>query len=303
MYSPSCLWCPDSLQRLSTVLGVWEIQVACLGYICGTQITVDQAWNQKKEVSLPARINTAIGSHQSKRPINQWFSNFKMQRNYLRSLLKFMHNTSCNEEGESVFLMFYSWQLLELCPFPAFSTFGQLSIENPHMPCVPWYRREVWIFQTPNSCFKLPPLHSTATLRAESTLSTWFLFSFRPNLRPSPSRIFLLFTMWIIYFLSYPFVLCVLHPSICKFLRWGLCHVEHRILGAQIKHRTKFQRSWFSWWWTWRTGYKASDPQFKQAFQVNVWHAGHRLLKLSQFSFSVSNTALHYCPYPSTQLL
>lgn len=67
----------------------WECgkmeQVACLRYHSGTQTTVDQAWNQSKEVSLPARIKTARGSHQSERPTNQWFTNCKMQRTCLQS--------------------------------------------------------------------------------------------------------------------------------------------------------------------------------------------------------------------------
>ena len=31
-------------------------QVACRGYLCHTQTTVNQAWNQKKEISLLAKL-------------------------------------------------------------------------------------------------------------------------------------------------------------------------------------------------------------------------------------------------------
>lgn len=94
--SPFCLSWPDSLQRLSTVPGVWG---AFLGCLCGIQTIMDQAWDQEKEVSLPSGIKT--GSHLSGEPINQWFSNVETQRSYLWSLLKCI-NPSYNKKGDYV---------------------------------------------------------------------------------------------------------------------------------------------------------------------------------------------------------
>lgn len=130
---------------------------------------------------------------------------------------------------------------------------------------------EVEIFQTPNSYFKLSEVHSIATLRAQSALSACLWFLSRPNLRPSPWRILLLFTMWIICFISHHRCLCVLHSNIYKFFICGgggcgrgLFNVQQRIPGSQIKHWAEFQRSWFNKWWEWRFGSRTTNPQLNK---------------------------------------
>lgn len=174
--------------------------------------------------------------------------------------------------------MFSPWQLLDPHPFPVCSTFGQPSLEQPCMPCILWYQREVQVVQTPNLFMlqTLPrALHSHYKGQIHS--SAWLLFSSRPNLRPSPWRIFLLFTMWIIYFISNPLVLCVLHPRIYN-------TVQRRTVGAQIKHWTKFQNPDSVNGGHARLGTRPVTHSLSKLSRW-VWQASHRLLELSQFSF------------------
>lgn len=183
-----------------------------------------------------------------------------------------MHNPGCNKKDESVFNILASTTFRSLslpCLLHVWATKFTASTYAIRFQ----HRREVEIFQTPNSRFKLSAVHSIATLRPQSTLSAWLWFLSRPNLRPSPWRILLLFTMWIICFISHHRCLCVLHSNIYKFFIsgvrvWGgagrgLFNVQ-KIPGAKIKHWAEFQRPWFNKWREWRFESRTTNPQLNK---------------------------------------
>lgn len=104
--------------------------------------------------------------------------------------LKFteVRNPGCIKKGASV-LHTLPRRLSDPRPFSACFPFGDPSLEPPPMPLILWRRKEVKIFQTPNSCSRLSWVHSTATLRARSPLSARSSFPEAFSLE-SPSAVY-----------------------------------------------------------------------------------------------------------------